>query len=34
LPGSRSKALTTNCLYSIGNPPAHQSIVDYGGHWL
>src|ERR1700732_483019 len=32
-PGSRSKALTTNCLYSMATPVMHESVVDYGGRW-
>src|SRR5580700_1542967 len=32
-PGSRSKALTTNCLYSMAAPLAHESVADYGGRW-
>jgi hypothetical protein len=32
-PGSRSNALTTNCLYSMAPPVAHESVADYGGRW-
>jgi hypothetical protein len=33
-PGSRSKALTTNCLYSMATPPVtHESVAEYGGRW-
>src|ERR1700731_3753471 len=32
-PGSRSKAFTTNCLYSMATPRRHESVADYGGRW-